>query len=635
MEKIDLDLIQSDQTTDKKVLEVYEYLKAYKDCKERTDWLDRRKKWGWDIVENIIWDSDEEKAMKDEGQIPFPINKCVEGIRGSSAILTAQNPGLNFNPIGSGDLYIAELFKRGFDLVWDMNEGSDINYDVVEEVEVGGHGWFNVRLDKSKSPFGSIVIEEDDPEDIYFDKNARKRDYSDTHIIKAKLRSRAYIKEEYPEIADKDLYFSPTSKEDDEKSSGVTGEDNYTIDASADSISAEIKSKQKVIWEIEAKMRRIVKEDWVAWIDEGNQLQTAKLEPGADISSLPEGRKHWPRKVLKREYLVIVGKKIVSSQMNPHGEDSDGDPVLNLIGLKGQRTRSAYAMSKTNYAGPINKEKAKRRIQTIHAASHLINSPLYFWEGTEWSGHPGTPGSHAKLSINNPNPPGRVSSGAVDVMQLVRLEEKADQEIQDIYEVQEVDKGKPPKGNEKVGWQTVSLLQQGSSTMSGPSRRRMESALVRLAKVVVSMMLKHWQRYMWERLLEDEERFNFAPEGTQEFKQKQEFAEEGQAPSQEDPMEEVRQKIAAKWEAALEKIRPKDFSQPPGMSLIDIDVKITAGSSMPTNRIAKGQMAIEYVKSGIFDAEAALEYIDDPNKEKIVERLKRKAESEQQAAMMK
>jgi hypothetical protein len=44
-------------------------------------------------------------------------------------------------------------------------------------------------------------------------------------------------------------------------------------------------------------------------------------------------------------------------------------------------------------------------------------------------------------------------------------------------------------------------------------------------------------------------------------------------------------------------------------------------------------MAIEYVKAGIYDAEAALEYVDDPNKDKIIPRMKAKQEAEARMMM--
>ena len=44
---------------------------------------------------------------------------------------------------------------------------------------------------------------------------------------------------------------------------------------------------------------------------------------------------------------------------------------------------------------------------------------------------------------------------------------------------------------------------------------------------------------------------------------------------------------------------------------------------------------IEKVKAGIYDAEAALEYDDDPNKDKIIARLKAKEEAAIRAGAFK
>lgn len=634
MEQIDLKLISSDQGVDKKVLEVYEYLKIYKEASARIAWIENYGK-NWDAIENKIWTGKEEKAMEKEGQIPLSISKCAKGVQGSCAIVTDQKPEMKFFPIGSGDLYVAELLKRGFDVIWEKNEGSDVVYDLSESVKIGAHGFLYIKLDKSKNPFGTIVIDEETPDDIYWDKDSRKRDYSDTHLIKAKPRTLEYIKENYPDVKEDDLYFLPVEKNDDETSSGITTGDNYAEGTSEpDSIDPDVKARQKIIWEIEAWLLKTYKEDWAVEIDEDGKPKVSMLKLKDDQKPndlLNDNQKHWPRIRTKRVQRIIVGKKLVSEKINPEGEDADGDPVINLVGLKGQRTRTAYAMSDTDYARDLNKSKCKRRIQAIHAASHLINAPLWWLEGVEWTGNPGTPGSHAKVSKNTAIPAiGRVPSGALDIGHYMRLEERDDQEIDEIYNMQDVMKGKMPKGQEQVSGKLVLALQDLGGMMNKPFLRRLESTLVRAAKVVVSMMFKHWQRYMWERLLEDEERLSFAPEGTDEEKELMEIQEGNY-----DQETEIKEKIAAKWEKAIELIRPKDINQSPGLSLIDLDVKITAGSSMPTNRIAKGQMSIEYVNAGIYDAEAALEYVDDPNKDKIVARLKKRQEAEIKAGMMK
>jgi hypothetical protein len=42
--------------------------------------------------------------------------------------------------------------------------------------------------------------------------------------------------------------------------------------------------------------------------------------------------------------------------------------------------------------------------------------------------------------------------------------------------------------------------------------------------------------------------------------------------------------------------------------------------------MAKEQIAIEKMTAGMYDAEAALEYADDPMKDKVVARLKKQAQ---------
>jgi len=636
MEQIDLRLIQSDRTVKKQVLEVYGYLKIYKEADDRIKWMKRRDG-AWDIIENKLWTAEEEKEIKNQGMVPLKINKCVKGVQGSSAVVTDQKPDVKFYPVGSGDLYIAELFKRGFDVVWEKNEGNDQVYDAVEERNIGGMPWMSVVLDKSLTPFGSIVFEEEPPEDFYFDKESRKRDYSDTHIIKAKMRNRQYIEDRYPGIKSEDLYFMPTSVEDDSFSSGVTGGDNYAEqEDNQDTLDPEVVARQKIIWEIEAWMLKTVHEDWFFELDKNGEPAAKKMSLKKDQKAtdvLKEGEQHyWPRKVKKRVQLIIVGKHIVSEKVNPEGEDSDGHPVMTLLGMKAQKTRNAYSMSPTMYAADLQKEKIKRRMQAIHSASHLSNAPVVRPEDSKWKGGPSTPGSELIVGKNSAFAPFRLQSGAADVMKFIALEERSDNEIDDVYDMQDVMKGKVPKGSERTSGRMVLALQDAAGMMSKPSLRRLESFLVRLAKVIMAMMLSHWQRYMWERLLEDTERVKFAPDGSDEAMARENIPEEERDPDFEDLL---RLDIAMKWEAALEKIRPRDINKPPGFRLLDIDVKITAGSSMPTNRIAKEQLAMEKVQAGVYDAEAALEYTDDPQKDKVIARLKKRQEAEMQAGVKK
>ena len=92
----------------------------------------------------------------------------------------------------------------------------------------------------------------------------------------------------------------------------------------------------------------------------------------------------------------------------------------------------------------------------------------------------------------------------------------------------------------------------------------------------------------------------------------------------------VKGEIKMKWLQALERIRPMDHTQDPGIDLIDIDIKLTSGSSLPTSRIAKLDFALQMAEAGIYDRLAVLEYIDDPKAEEINARMQ---QQEQQMIM--
>lgn len=640
MDTIDLDKIKKSGDIPKEVLEVYTFLKTYMDYPERKTY-EKNRETNWKAIgENKISTTEQEKEMRDVGQEPLPVNKLNKGVQGASAIVTDSKPTINFHPKGSGDLYVAELLKRAFDLVWDVNTGNDVTYDAVEESKIGGLAWFDVKHNPSKSIYGRCEFEEACPEDIYFDRGSRKADFSDTHLIKAKLRTKQYILDRY-DIDEKELYFeAPKESDEENKSAGLTSGDNYA-DGPKENIPEGGKDyvQPANIWEIEAWMLRTEKQDWLIVTDENgdskpvvmelnegedreNGIKRIEKEHGAS-SSYP-----WKRLVDKRIQRIIVGKKLIEEKENPHGYDGDGDPVIPLIGLKHWRTKTAFPACPTTFALPINQDKIKARMQYNWAVSNLVNSPIIEPAGmVKWDGNPGTAGSRVKVDASAPFIPQRLQSGSFDTAKLIEREQLADRDIDDQYDLHDVMRGKLP-ADEKVAFRAIWALQDMGGMMSKPFLRKLESSLVRLAKAIIAIILRTWPRERWERLLEPDEKHVWTPEGKLNLEDAEDEQERQQIAKQ---MEET----ARKWDQALEKIRPSDPDAEPAISLIDLDVKMAAGSSMPTNRMAKGQQVIEYVKAGIYDAEAALDYIDDPEKDKIVQRLKQREQQAMESAMMK
>ena len=296
-------------------------------------------------------------------------------------------------------------------------------------------------------------------------------------------------------------------------------------------------------------MLKTVKEHWVIIKNPETGMEEPRImefdgtpsDKEAQQAAEELGGKYWPRKMEKRYQRIIVGKKLIEETVNPYGEDADGDPVLNIIPLPHQRTRSSYPMSPTNYARDINREKNKRRAQFIYAASQNINSPIIEPAGkTNWKGNPGTPGSRVEVDSSAAFIPTRLTSGSIDIHRFVQLEELADRDIDDQYDLHDVMRGKIPPGQDNMAGRTVLALQDLGGMMSKPFLRKLESALVRLGKINMSLILRHWPRQMWERLLEEDEK---PPAESKEA-----------ATFEEDP--EMQLAVAKKYLEALEKIRP-------------------------------------------------------------------------------
>jgi hypothetical protein len=600
-------------------------------------------------VENDIWEDDEHSAMTKEKQIPICVDDAVKGVHASCAVQTAQRPEMKFYPIGKGDVYVAELLKRAHDVVWEKNEGGLNVYDLCEERDVGALGFIRARLDPNKGPFGKIVNETLDPRTCYFDKGSKKRDFSDTHITVAVLRTKTYIQEHYDDIKDDDLFYHQDILEGG-KSSGVTGGDNYAEGSDDKQDTTGDATEPKNIWEIEALMRKVRAEHWIIYRDENGKIQTAKVDvqKGKDSESpemqaeklVPSGGQfinYWPRKREIRETRIIVGKKLIQETEDPYGEDSDGDPITHIIGLKAQKTRNAFPMSPTNYSRDILRMKNKALMQFIHAQAHNNNAPILEAEGgVRWSGPPGTPGSRAIIDTSKTGGTlaggvARLTPGTAQSQQFLEIVAQAEKGIADQYDAPPVVKGEIPQGADPSG-RTVLALQDMASVVSRPKIGSLEGALVRLAKVNIAIALQKWPREFWERLIEPDELTTWMPEKERNELIQQNEEQPGQMPELSD---ESKQLIQRRWSEALELIRPQDYSKPPGISLLDVDVKITAGSSMPTNRIAKEQIAVEKFKVGLYDRKAALEYSDDPKAEEISIRMDQADQAMAQAEMMK
>lgn len=657
--------------TDPEVLEVYRRVKRdYLDDDDRKVWKENRKK-NWaaayplDTEKDGVWTEDEKAAMIKKGQIPIGVNDLAKGVQGSCAVVTSKNPGLNFSPIGSSDLYVSELFKRGWDYVLGSNGGPVMFFDWIQEAKVGAMGCIEAKHDPSKGIFGKICIDELDPGDYYFTKKKKgKRDHSDVSFGKAHQVTKKYALETYDDLTEEDLIFNELSKDDDPdkaKPDTVTGKDNYAIAGQKpESLPTDDPEDAENVWEIEDWELSKVKELWLmipsqekpgefdrevyksneeikaaGWeIDPGGKTATKTARtpnptydalvkqgavvpgdaivnpstmqeiPAEDVSTIQAVI--WPRRVEKRIQRIIVGKKMVSKEVNPLGVDADGEPILPIITLPHDRTLSGYPTCPTTRAIELSRSRNKRRMQSIYVVSRNIEAPITMSDGSKWV-KDDEHGDWIQVAKDAAFPPNRLLPGTTSA-ELVNMEQRDAEAINDEYDMSDVVRGKIPPGQSNIAGRTVLALQDMVGVMSQPFTLTAESAMERLGKAVAALMLKTWPKSMWLRLIDEDDMGSWQPE-----KEKQVDANGMQQPPAPDMIEQ-------RWMNAIARITGEDGGEP--MTMIDLDVKIIGGSTQPTNRMAKQGVAMEMVKNGIYDAEAALEYTDDPLKDKVIERRK-------------
>jgi len=655
-EQIDIDKVAATNLPEK-VEEVYKLLARYMKSTARSTWLKNRTR-NWEaIAENKMWEPKELDALEEAEQDAIVVNKCNKGVQASAAIATNQKPEIKVYPRKGGSLYVSELLKRGVDQVEDQNSFLDIQFDAVEESKISGLASIDVWFNRNKGLFGKIIIENQNPENIYFDEDSRKIDYSDTHLIKAIKRSVEYIKDKYGDlVTEEDMRFSGTLPDDAKggKSSGVTGKDNYAIPES-EGASKDTKEDAPIkdVWEIEAMLLKTVDEFISTVSVQGmepiikryrkDQNSKKEIEAGiiAEVMANPLYAEVPPEaikvdlletKVEIRVHRIIVGKKLIKQKdadgneleeiENPYGEDPDGDPVLKLNLLKHSNTKTAYPTCPTTFALPINREKNKRRSQHVYLTSKLNHPTLIEKGDVKWKGKPGGLNSRATLAQNASV---QYLQGQVNANDFLVHDRQCDQDIDDQYDTPDVIRGRNPQNSQDQSGKAIAYLQDFGGVMSAPFIRKYEAFIVRIGRSALSAMLKYWKRHQWEALIDDTDWKEWLPD-----EQRAQLQQQSQGQTDLKPNEQY---VKDQWTKALDRICPVEGD--PDIDIMDIDIKVTAGSSMPTSRLATEASNLEKVKMGLLDPETYWEQTDNSLKDKVIPRLKAQQENAMQMEIAK
>jgi hypothetical protein len=298
---------------------------------------------------------------------------------------------------------------------------------------------------------------------------------------------------------------------------------------------------------------------------------------------------------------------------------------LPVVFYYGQKLAKAYYRGPTFYALGPNKSLCKRETQYTLAISKNLTAPIVRERtGSEWRDpeHPDAPGNEILLD-KSARVPTRLNPGVIDFAALTNRIEEDKMNIDEAFSLPEVMRGRIPKGVERMSGRLGLALQDTGTIMHNPAIRGLESCLERLGKALLAIILRSWPQYMWESLVTDERINDFRPANDTQ-------SQVADAEKSDELLRQERQERINRWSGAIQKILTN------GLGIVDFNIAITAGSSLPTNRLLKEETSIEKYKIGLYDRRAALEFSGEPHAKEIAARMdKREMEMAQMGAKAK
>ncbi len=577
-------------SADKLVKDVYGYLEESFNARERQKFLDRHKKC-WDFYENDQW-TEEERALLKKGKMPdLVINRTTPSVETKAALVTDSKPLITFTPVGAGDDALGQLYKRGTDKTWDDNRGNDTLYDATIETEVGGLSWLTARLNKNVGLFGKVEIADLDPLSVHIDPLVKRCAVMDGRFILVATEITMEEARKSYDLDDADLVNPATITPGSDTGgphSVSSPRDDYGSEAGMENSDADGRERRPLVWEIEA------------WIFDLVQRKYLLSENGARMPVEPKDEKRLKeaglegqiitRRSKQVEHAIIVGQKVVERQVNPNGVDSNEEPIMGVIPYPGRKVRGPYPYSDVYYLIDPQREKNKRRAQLSHYMSANSNASIMSPKGAVTRQDLDTLG---QVGVNTEydskiGKPERLPPGTIGLEVFVAMDQRADKDMDEIMGIPEAVRGIGQSGD---SGKKTRALQEFGTLNSKPTIRSLENAMEQLGKLVCALLVQYMPVDFWERLVDRE---------------KEPYLME-----------------------AVAKIARKD------PSLVNFDVKVGAGSSLPSNREAKLEQSAELIKVSPPELKRVMfrhmvRYVDEPGLEEEIEKAEQ-ADAQAQA----
>lgn len=524
-----------------------------------------------DYYLNRQWTAKEKKTLEERGQAALVINQIFPTIQQKLAQLSSHRPVIRAIPTEETDANKAELWNLMIEFVLQQSGAELVELQVKRSHLVTGVGYYYVYFDPyADDGKGEVGLAALTPEIVYVDPNSRKPDYSDADsIIVSQVLTLRQAINMFPdkEQALNDAKDQLTEYEDYVATGLESSEAPMTPAKVNDSVyMAEDVGKVRIIerftktrvpWYIVINEAEGAQET----VDEATYLRSYRGTPGWDATKITR---------LRVQKIVSAGDNtFLASEILPV-KDYPIVPVPNIwIG-------TPFPLSDTRYMrGPQDEVNKSRSLAILHQTK-TAGATWLAEEGSivdgEWEKKKHIPG--AVLKFNAGSVPPREIFPPPTPNSIVQREMQAKHDIKEISGVFSVSHGDPSQAPETYG--ATLALEEYANRRAMPSTEMLIHAKQIVGRLIIRYCQEYYRLPKYVRVVGSDEKVQGA---------------------------------------LINNGGGSDLDQ------AEYDVVIQSGRFAPTNRMAYAQFMLSLYEKGLIDQQAALEALDIPNKEKLIERV--------------
>lgn len=147
------------------------------------------------------WAQDDIAAMERQGKVPIVFNRIERTVRAVVGMEIQNRQEVRFSPRGVEDSGISELYTAAADWIRDNCNAEDEESEAFQDLLTTGMGWTDTDLDYEENRDGKVIINRDDPLDMFWDPSSRKKNLMDRRWnAQIKRVSYADIKSGWPQF---------------------------------------------------------------------------------------------------------------------------------------------------------------------------------------------------------------------------------------------------------------------------------------------------------------------------------------------------------------------------------------------------------------------------------------------------